>query len=287
MANFCNNCGAPVTGAFCVQCGNRITTGAAPAAAPAPTAPAPKPGTSPLVKLLFIFGGLAFLGMALITAGLFYAGYRAKQKINEMTGQSESARKGGTPSTPFQMTTTPAGNGCPFLSAQQAAAILQMNIERVESKPSGGDGEKCDFSIPASERARLAQKQIATGIGGVESAKDEKEGVKEGERLVTGALNILTNMDKSGEAPGFTLDVVRSGGKAKWEEMEKAREGMKTVTGYGMGPIEGVGDKSYAVLGGFSAFVLKGDTMFAVVFRGFAPGPEKTAALAKQIASGL
>jgi hypothetical protein len=78
---FCTSCGAQVNGAFCTQCGAAITaSGTAPAAAqapapaqPMPPAPAAKSGTSPIVWILVIVGGLFLLGaIAVIGAGYFF-----------------------------------------------------------------------------------------------------------------------------------------------------------------------------------------------------------------------
>src|SRR5436309_2246967 len=93
---FCTNCGANVTGAFCNQCGTpaRATAGqpasppptpagavpprAVPPAVPAGAAPAAR-GTSPLVWVLVIVGGLFLLGcLAVAGAGFFFV-HKVKQ----------------------------------------------------------------------------------------------------------------------------------------------------------------------------------------------------------------
>jgi len=81
---FCTSCGAEVKGAFCINCGAPVkTAGDAPATPPTPpqptyaAAPAPQPvrrGTSPIVWVLVIVGGLFLLGIiGLIGTGLFVA----------------------------------------------------------------------------------------------------------------------------------------------------------------------------------------------------------------------
>jgi len=54
-----------------------------------------------------------------------------------------------------------------------------------------------------------------------------------------------------------------------------------------MQPLQGIGDRATVVAAGHSIMVLKGDTFFLLGFQQFAPGREKTAALARVVAGRL
>jgi hypothetical protein len=80
---FCTSCGAQVNGAFCTQCGTRLNT-AAGAAAPGPAAqPMPAPpartGTSPVVWIIAILGGLFLLGAIGVIGMGFFVARKAKE----------------------------------------------------------------------------------------------------------------------------------------------------------------------------------------------------------------
>ena len=78
---FCESCGAPVSGAFCTQCGGRSKAGEpAPASptSPAPAVAAPRK-TSPLVWILVAILGLFVVGgIAVVGTGIFFV-HKAKQ----------------------------------------------------------------------------------------------------------------------------------------------------------------------------------------------------------------
>ncbi|MBI3682271.1 MAG: zinc ribbon domain-containing protein [Acidobacteria bacterium] len=296
MASFCSNCGAPASGAFCVQCGNPVQTPASATPSPAPAAPV-KAGGGSAAKIILIAGGV-FVAFGLVAAGgLLYVGYRAKQKIVEIGKEygvdigsaAKSGRSAPSESTPATPAPSPsAGSGCPILSGQEAAQILGIAVERVESRRNADGSETCEFFVNVAERLRLAKEQMAKGIGQMQSAKDDKTGVQEAERLTTGALNALQNLAGADDAgPSFTLEFMRSGAKPKWANLEKAQGGVQGTTGFGMAPVEGLGDKAYLVPAGAGVFVLKGDAMLAFAFRAFAPGRDKATALARQASGRL
>src|SRR5690242_21558912 len=97
MANFCTNCGGPVSGRFCPACGASIQSAASappPVAPPTPAAPA---GGSAVKIILIVVGVFVLLG-AMSVGGLVYAGYRAKRKFAELrreyaSGTTETASR--------------------------------------------------------------------------------------------------------------------------------------------------------------------------------------------------
>ena len=107
MARFCGNCGSPLaeTATFCGQCGTRqqaVSAPAAPAAgtqAAAPVQSLPPPSAappavpparrgSPLLKVVAILLVLFTLVIVAAIAGVVYIGYRAKQKMEQITAKT-------------------------------------------------------------------------------------------------------------------------------------------------------------------------------------------------------
>jgi hypothetical protein len=234
------------------------------------------------MKIIVAILGVIVLFGVLSVAGIVYVGYRAKQKIAEIKqeyGVGEATPAAGQ--APARM--TPAGSGCPLLSGQEASRLLGIAIERVESKSQPDSSEVCEYYISMAERRRIAGQQVTTGVGTLgHSNVDDKQGAKEAERIVTGAVNALANyaaMQDQDKGPSFTVEIQRTGGKEKWTGIEAANSMMQTV--------EGLGEKNYVLLGGMGVFVLKGDATLALTFRTFAPGPEKAVAVARQIAGRM
>ena len=149
MASFCSSCGAPVTGRFCTACGATIQEAAAQAQNAVPTANPIQPGvpgtaaaagTSSGVKILMIvLGGLMLLG-ALGIGGIVYVGYRAKQKLTEIKQDYGIENAGSRASTRMRTFAPSAGSGCRLLQGQEAAGILGVAVDRVESEPHGPSG---------------------------------------------------------------------------------------------------------------------------------------------------
>ena len=177
MAGFCAKCGAAVTGRFCTACGAAApetvpqaqstgrpvgTAGQGVAAPPA----AARQGSGVKI-LLIVLGDLLFLGLEGVV-GVVYVGYRAKQKIAELKkeygiengGASAMASRAGTRSFPPSQ-----GSGCRLLQGQEAAQILGVAVERVDTEPAGPDGSmSCRYWVSAAERQRLIQEEFASSL---------------------------------------------------------------------------------------------------------------------------
>src|SRR5579872_3603519 len=93
MPSFCSNCGAPVNGKFCAACGAAINGGLAvtqnvtPQATPTvqPVAVPPAVHKYSGAKVLLVVLGVLIVFGAVGVGGIVFVGYRAKQKIAEMT----------------------------------------------------------------------------------------------------------------------------------------------------------------------------------------------------------
>src|SRR5579863_5111337 len=174
MASFCRNCGGPVEGRFCSKCGTAIVAG--PPAAPA----APAGGGSAAKIIVIVVAVCVGLG-ALAVGSLVYVGYRAKQKLADLKREYSV---NPVPGLRVQAG-PPAGNGCPLLSGEEAARILGVAIERVESGPWEAGGTECKYWVSIAERQRLAGAQIVKGLFGLGSKNNDK-GPEDAVGLVAG-----------------------------------------------------------------------------------------------------
>ena len=279
MGSYCRFCGAPISGSFCGQCGKGVseTAPAQPASQPSPQPSAVVPtkpaGGSAAKVLMFVAGSILLLG-ALGVAGVAYVGYRAKQKITQLkseylpTRDSESSR-------PVASMKSPAGDGCPILSWQEASEVLGIAWERVSYSPGPDGGGACDFTTTPAERQRFGERQFAAGLSGMSDAKSDQEAQEEAQRLFAGFVNTLGNLqvpagDKDAN-DGINIQFVRKRGAQAWTKFDQLQAGAKVVSGVsgsqiGMTPIEGLGDKAYVLPAGMGVMVLKGDAFFGMTF---------------------
>jgi hypothetical protein len=283
MASFCTNCGGPVEGRFCSKCGTAITSSP-------PVAPVAPAGVGSGAKIIIIVVAVC-VGLGAVAVGsLVYVAHRAKQKLAELTREYSVSP---VPGLRVQVR-PPAGNGCPLLSGEEAAQILGVAIERVESSPWESGGTECKYWVSIAERQRLARAQIAGGLSGIgnNSGSDDKavadKTVKDAAALVAGALNAVANSSDDATADfAFSLQVRPSGGKKEWEDIEHGHAALQAWAGLSMQEAAGVGDKAYVVPGGQGVMALKGDASLLLNFQAFAPGQDKAIALAKLPAGRL
>lgn len=181
-----------------------------------------------------------------------------------------------------------------MLEGQEAAKVLGVAVERVESGPNAADGTMlCRYWVSAPERQRLVGEEIASGLAEMGRA-DTKSGEQDFEKVIggaAGALNEANGYNKNSDS-AFSLQVWRSRGKEQWSRMESAQTQAKNVTGadaaaLALTPVEGIGDRATELPAGHSIMVLKGDTFFLLTFQQFVPGREKTAALARIVAGRI
>lgn len=293
MAGFCTSCGAPVTGSFCTACGKAIQEGIATgqnAVSPAPPAVAKSSG----VKILFIVLGILLALGAVGVGSVVYLGYRAQQKIAELKKEYGVESEGASGAASSTRVFPPSqGSGCKLLEGQEAAGILGVAVERVESDPNGPNGDlSCRYWVSAAERQRLMKQEIASGLAGM-GKSNAKEGQPDVEKLLGGAAGVLAeaNGNKNSDY-AFSLQVWQKDGKDQWEKMELAQTKTKDAMGadvaaVAMQSVEGIGDRAIELPAGHSIMVLKEDTFFLLGFQQFVPGREKTAALARVVAGRI
>ena len=295
MANFCTKCGTPAVGQFCTACGAALQGGGSPSPAPsAPPATGAAVGSASATKVILVVVGVVLLFGAVGLGGLVYVGYRAKQKIAQIKedygirGDAAARSTSGAAAVTFP---PPKGSGCPMLPGEDASRILGVAIERVEFSPDGPDGsEECRYWVSGAERRRLVGSEIASGVGAIGQTNDAA-GI---EKTVAGALGAVIEAagDNKDQDYALILQVYRSRGQAMWDKLEAAKNGVKETTGVDFAglavqPVEGVGDRATVLPGGHSLMALKGDAFFVLGFQQFAPGRDKTTALAKLVAGRL
>jgi hypothetical protein len=296
MASYCSFCGTPASGRFCGQCGKAI-----PEVAPVQPAsyPSPQPYSPVRAKaagggstkvILFVVGAVLLLGAVGVTSAV-YVVYRAKQKITQLKSEYLSTRDSES-SRPVAAMKAPAGNGCPILSWQEASEILGIAWERVSYSPGPDNGGACEFTTTPAERQRFGERQFATGLSGMSNAKNNQDEQKEAQRLISGFINTLGNLqvpagDKDAN-DGIHIQFVRKRGAQAWTNFDQMQAGAKALSGnqIGMTPIEGLGDKAYVLPAGVGVMVLKGDAFFGMNFFAW-PGQDKAVALAKRVAEHL
>jgi len=209
MPRFCVHCGAPQTegASFCQSCGKPLQ----PQTAPVPTAsPAPaKPGSSSLLKFVLIaFAVIALLGMISV-AGVIYAGYRLKNKVEQ------SAKDHGI--NLHDLASSPNNTGrhldpCALLTKEEAEQVLKTPIVRADRA-----GEVCSYytkPLSAEERQANVQKAFeelqkkapAADSRPAESTSEQvrESGIGDLARQIAGAAN-------DGSAPLFTVTYTENG----------------------------------------------------------------------------
>jgi hypothetical protein len=247
------------------------------------------------VKILFIVLGILLALGAVGVGSIVYLGYRARQKIAELKkeyGVESGGASGAASST--RVFPPSQGSGCKLLEGQEAAGILGVAVERVESAPDGPNGDlSCRYWVSVAERRRLMKEEIASGLAGM-GKSDTKDGQLDVEKLIGGAAGALAeaNGDVKNSDYAFSLQVWQKNGKDQWEKMELAQTKAKDAMGADMAAVamqsvEGIGDRATELAAGHSIMVLKGDVFFLLGFQQFVPGRDKTAALARVVAGRI
>jgi hypothetical protein len=246
-------------------------------------------------KIVLIVLGVLILFGAFGVGGLFYVGYRAKQKFAEMKkdyGVDNDSSGGASPAS--ARTFAPSkGSGCALLEGQEAASILGVAVERADSEISTNENTLCKYWVSSAERQRLNREQIASSLSGM-GKSDGKNDQQDVEKLIGGAAGVLieTNGDNKDSDYAFSLQVWRQNGKEQWDKMESLQARTKDAAGadfagVALQPVEGVGDRATVLAAGHSIMVLKGDAFFLLGFQQFVPGREKTVALARTVAGRI
>ncbi|HSK43975.1 MAG TPA: hypothetical protein VLA83_08830, partial [Candidatus Binatia bacterium] len=182
MAEFCTNCGAPLSGAFCGRCGHRAQSASAPAQPAAPTPPpvaapqssvqqpttaqppiaqppvtqqpvqaTPQPTTQPPVqppkssgggKALLIVGGIILVMVLGAFGAVLYGVHWVKHKVSSITG---GAIGGGSFGSEVSQ-----GNMCKLLSTGDLQQMIGVTVERSAEIMDNGDPGCAYYTNPAA-----------------------------------------------------------------------------------------------------------------------------------------
>ena len=282
MAEFCTNCGSPLSGAFCGRCGNRAQSASAPvqpaAAAPpvqppitaqpvvqAPgntqqtTQPVPQPSiaqppkSSGGGKALLIVGGIVLILVLSAFGAVLYGVHWVKHKVSSITGGSFGSE-------------VSQGNMCKLLSTGDLQQMIGVTVERSAEIMDNGDPGCAYYTNPAAfaelQKAAIAQakrdSERASQYPDVKNSKGDNplellKHTQEMEGIVKGFG--LSAPDPTGRV--FSFSVNSKFGSENWGPL---RTTLSVVPGFD--EVNGVGD--HAMIGSFghAFYVLKGDSVF-------------------------
>ncbi|HEV7520457.1 MAG TPA: zinc ribbon domain-containing protein [Candidatus Angelobacter sp.] len=288
MAEFCTNCGAPLSGVFCGRCGHRSQSAFSPVQ-PAPSTPtpvasqppispqpslqpptsthppiaqqpipqqpaAPQPPKSSGGKALLIVGGIVLIMVLGAFGAVLYGVHWVKSKVSSVTGGSFGSEVG-------------QGNVCRLLSTGELQQAIGVTVERSAEITDNGDPGCAYYTNPAAfaqlqklamEQARRDSEKVSNEPGANANSKNDNplellKHTKEMEGIVKGLG--LSQPDGTGRV--FAFSVNRNFGSGNWWPL---RTTLSAVPGFD--EVNGVGDHAMIGSWGHAFYVLKGDSMF-------------------------
>lgn len=231
--------------------------GPAPQAAPPPA----QSGSSAGKIIVIIIGALLFMGL-LGTVGLFYVGYKAKQKFEQVVKEEWLEKDDKRPTAPAK----PIDDMCSLLSADDAAAILDVKIVRAENRGKGGCAYFTEQATESkhdegSDEARKVLEQIGKRLPDDLSGAAAVVNVTPGGRQQWTGIRVATRM----------LEMVGVSGDKKTKVMED---------------VPGLGDRAVSFAGGTLIMVLKDDYLANIAIFATAD-QEKRVEFARRVVSKL
>lgn len=288
MASFCGNCGAPVLGAFCNQCGTKTAVTGAPVpptpvpvqaipvspvqpiqSAPNPVATVPQPPAAfqmapPIVPqpakssgwgklivavlVIFLVIGLGVVGATV------YGYYWAKHKITSYASAITNGASG-------EMKVVPNGDSCRLLSTADLQQVLGVSIEKSAEIVEGSDAG-CAYYTSQAGIAKLqkltteqARKQAATTRKPGANGDNPLALLKENNQMEGIAKGLgLSNTDPNGKVFSFTIQ--QNFGSDSWSGMRLVESAVP-----GFQDVSGVGDHAMIGAFGHAFYAVKGETM--------------------------
>ena len=298
MANFCENCGSPLSGPFCVKCGADMrsagsvqrqppaTTVQTPAlkAAPAPAVPiGAKPGgMSPLVKLGVAAVVIIFVGGAVAIGGVLYVAHRVSQKVHEVAGEF-------TGSAPDQHSgASPAGSGSANGTSDACSLLTQEDVSRaigveiIRAQP----GENSCSYIAKGDQADMTAKHTTAMMAARGADKKSQQMIQ----TFAGGM-FKTFQSESKEAPSgtpgevmvfsFSIDTNSAGA-----QMQLNSKTLRRLGPTGAQSMPGIGDEAF-VSGDSMVMVRKGEKLIRIMYMTCPCGTDAVKPLAKKIADAL
>ncbi|HWR52974.1 MAG TPA: hypothetical protein VN428_17825 [Bryobacteraceae bacterium] len=237
-------------------------------------APAGKKG-SPLVKVLLIVLGVFVLCGALLAAGLIYAGFRIKNKVEQTARQhGVDLHELANPGKAARRV-----DPCTLLTTGEAAEIIGVPIERTQREESGSSSTCHYWGVPA--KPEESREQISRSLQAMEATPsgDRRKGMEALENVTKSILGGVTGQSY------FAVQVDWEGGKAGVAALKliTAAEGPDMAAKN----VAGIGDT--AAFGPLNSTFLfsKGATAVQIDLRLLPDGREKALRMAKLIESRL
>jgi len=275
MAGFCVNCGTPLTGAFCNNCGAQAVSPSPvlpvqPAAQPPvvpyttvpvaqspPTPPVARPASkgSGLGKVLAIVGGVLVLLFVIGISAAMYGVYWVKHKVSSYA----SAVAGGS-SAPIKVVAN--GNSCRLLSTAELQKVLGVAIEKsaeiMENSTPGcayytNQEAFNQLQRMAAEQARRQTDEVNKRPG---PKPDNLPALMKNANDLEGVVKTLTMTQPSQDGRVFSFTVQSNFGEDSWSG---ARLTESAVPGFE--EVSGVGDHAMIGAFGHAFYILKGDKM--------------------------
>jgi hypothetical protein len=293
MAGFCGNCGAPVLGSFCTQCGAKNAGPGAPlqsmpAPPPAPVQaataqpvqmnspvavqapPAPQPAqviqmAPPIVPqparssgwgkvLLAVLIVFLVIGLGVVGVSV-YGYYWAKHKITSYASAITNGASG-------EMKVVPSGDSCKLLSVTELQQVLGVPIEKSAEVVEGSDAGCAYYTNPtalaklqklANEQTRRQTAALSKNLGPNSQAPVALLDKTNQLEGIVKGLG-LSNTDSAGKVFSFTIQ--RNFGSDSWSGMRLVESAVP-----GFQDVSGVGDHAMIGALGHAFYTVKGDTM--------------------------
>jgi hypothetical protein len=274
MAGFCVNCGTPLTGAFCNNCGARAVSPSAaspvqPAAQPpvvpytavpvaqtppTPIVAAPAKGSG-LGKVLLIVGGVLVLLFVIGISAAMYGVYWVKHKVSSYA----SAVTGG-PSAPIKVVEN--GNSCRLLSTAELQKVLGVAIEKsaeiMENSTPGcayftNQEAFSQLQRMAAEQARRQTEEVDNRPG---PKLDNLPALMKDANQLEGVVKTLAMTQPVQDGKLFSFTVQSNFGQDSWSGMRLTESAVP-----GFEEVPGVGDHAMIGAFGHAFYILKGDKM--------------------------
>jgi hypothetical protein len=176
-----------------------------------------------------------------------------------------------------------------LLSREEASAILEIQVERVDGKPNEQEsGEHCDFFVkPESVEQNLEKLRKSA-----DAIKNDPNSPPQANKLPPGAADMLKTFSRgvvegagNGEAPYFTFTVERENGKIAFSAFQVAGRlsGVAAVSDAEASVPLDVGDQAAMEIGDSRLCVVKGNSALTIDLSQVTGARTKGVALAKQI----
>ena len=282
MSGYCTNCGAPLSSAFCGNCGQRAgvpTSPGVPSASSVPSGPSdplqssPTTGLTPvqsppapeltkaatktslLAKVLLIGVGIVLLLIVMSIAGALYGLHWVKGKI---------AAYSGTLVGSTEQVKVEEGHSCALLVPADLQQVLGVTIEKNMEIMEGPNPGCAYYATPEGLRqlrrmgVEQARKDSAHAAKRPGPKSDNPLELLKDTKQLEGIVKSfgLSQTQPNQEGKVFAFTVQRDFGRNNWPVIHAT---MSAIPGFE--DVPGVGDRAMIGTFGHTFYVLKGDSM--------------------------